>query len=58
MKQTPNVSCNKESSKSSIIWNTNQIKQQRKHHSQLNIKQDFKKHMQVLYKVLATLTPM
>ena len=35
MKQTPKISYNKESSKSSIIWNTNQIRQQRIHHSQL-----------------------
>ena len=45
-------SYNKESSKSSIIWNTNKIQQQRKHRNPLNIKLDFKKYMHVLYKEL------
>ena len=57
-KQKPNALYNKkdQSLKRSIIGNTNQIQQHRKHHNQLNIKQNFKKHLQVLQKVLITLT--
>ena len=37
MKQTPNIPYNKETSKSSIICNTNKIQQQRKHRNQHKI---------------------
>ena len=40
-----------------LKYQQNKIQQLRKHHNPLNTKQYFKKYMQVLYKVLTTLTP-
>ena len=42
MNKKRKISYNKESWKNSIIWNANEIQQQRKNLNQLNIKQDFK----------------